>query len=111
MKRGGAMRPRISDVVVLPSASNAAPIVTGSSFERHSTDEAISDGVISAKVLMRLVGDPVTAAYEIHVETFKGTVQLQGFVETTEVRIKALLLARDVEGVQQVDDSLDVRSA
>jgi len=57
-----------------------------------------------------LVADPVTKAHQINVETFKGTVQLSGFVETDEARARALQLARDVEGVRKVKDAMEVRS-
>jgi hyperosmotically inducible protein len=79
--------------------------------EKHSTGQAISDGVITAKVRASLAADPVTGAYDIHVETFRGIVQLSGFVETTAVRAEALQLACDVQGVQQVKDFLDIRTA
>ena len=79
--------------------------------EQQSAREAITDGVITATVKVRLVADPITAAYDIHVETFKGVVELTGFVETTTVRAEALLVAHHVEGVQQVYDSLDIRHA
>jgi hyperosmotically inducible periplasmic protein len=73
--------------------------------------EAISDGVITARIKVGLMADPVTAAYDIHVETFKGIVELTGFVETTTVRAEALHVAQDVDGVQQVNDWLDIRNA
>lgn len=71
--------------------------------------EAIRDGVITAKVRAALATDPLTATYDIHVETFAGVVQLTGFVETTSIRIEALRLAKYVDGVRQVDDLLDCR--
>ena len=73
--------------------------------------EAINDGVIAARIKVGLMADPVTAAYDIHVECFKGIVELTGFVETTIVRAEALHVAEDVDGVQQVNDSLDIRNA
>ena len=39
------------------------------------------------------MADPITAEYDIHVETFKGIVELTGFVETTTVRAEALQVA------------------
>jgi osmotically-inducible protein OsmY len=78
---------------------------------QQSTREAIADGVIAAKVKAALTTDPMTAPYEIHVDTQAGIVELTGFVETTGVRIVALQLVRNVAGVQQVHDSLDTREA
>jgi osmotically-inducible protein OsmY len=87
------------------------PAISRSKPEQQTAREAITDGVITATVRVRLVADPITAAYDIHVETFKGVVELTGFVETTTVRREALRVAHDVEGVQQVHDLLDIRHA
>lgn len=76
---------------------------------QQSTQEAISDGVIAARVKAALLLDPLTVSYDIHVETLAGIVELSGFVETPLVRDAALQLARKIEGVQRVNDSLDIR--
>ena len=57
----------------------------------------------------KLIEDPMTKAHQINVETFKGTVQLSGFVENNEARTRALQLARDTDGVKSVKDALEVR--
>lgn len=77
---------------------------------QQSTREAITDGVITAKVRAALNGDPITATYDICVETLAGIVELTGFVETEVVRIEALYVAEHIHGVLRVQDSLDVRS-
>jgi osmotically-inducible protein OsmY len=76
---------------------------------QQSAGQAVDDGVVTAKVKAALVADPVTKAHQINVETFKGTVQLSGFVETDQARSRALQLARDVAGVRKVKDALEVR--
>lgn len=75
---------------------------------KHTADEALRDGLITSKIKVRLNADP-SDTHDIHVETFKGTVQLSGFVETTEIRLVALDLASHVEGVERVEDLLDIR--
>lgn len=77
---------------------------------QQSAEEAIDDGVVTAKVKAALIQDPVTKSHPINVETFKGTVQLSGFVETDQARSRALQLARDVEGVKKVKDAMEVRT-
>jgi osmotically-inducible protein OsmY len=77
--------------------------------QQQSTGQAIDDGVVTAKVKAKLIEDPVTKAHQINVETFKGTVQLSGFVESDEARTRALQLARDVDGVKKVKDAMEVR--
>jgi osmotically-inducible protein OsmY len=74
-----------------------------------SAGQAIDDGIVTAKVKQKLVEDPVTKPHQITVETFKGNVQLSGFVETDQARIRALQLARDTKGVKQVKDAMEVR--
>jgi len=76
---------------------------------QQPADEAIDDGVVTAKVKAALIEDPITKAHDISVETFKGTVQLSGFVENDETRTRALKLARDVAGVKRVKDAMEIR--
>jgi osmotically-inducible protein OsmY len=78
---------------------------------RQTAGEVVDDSVVTAKVKARLVDDPVTKAYQINVETFKGTVQLSGFVDSAEARSRATQLARDVGGVKDVKNSLQVRNS
>lgn len=78
---------------------------------QQSTGQAIDDGVVTAKIKAKLIEDPVTKAHQINVDTFKGTVQLSGFVETDQARSRALQLARDTDGVKSVKDSLQVRKS
>ena len=77
--------------------------------KQQSTRGAINDGLITSKVRAALAADPVTADYEINVESFEGVVELTGFADTATVRAEALLLAQHVEGVLRVQDSLDLR--
>ena len=77
--------------------------------KQQSTRGAINDGLITAKIRAALAMDPVTAEYEIFVETWNGVVELTGFVETATVRAEALQVAKYVDGVVRVQDSLDLR--
>ena len=77
---------------------------------QQSTREAITDGVITAKVREALGEDSITASYDIRVETLAGIVELSGFVETDDVRIEALHVTEHIRGVRRVQDLLDVRN-
>jgi hyperosmotically inducible protein len=77
---------------------------------QQSTREAITDGVITAKVRAALGEDPITATYDICVQTQAGIVELTGFVDTQIVRIEALHVTRHIHGVLRVEDQLDVRN-
>src|SRR3954453_3548969 len=100
--------PALLDAAMMGSTLIAACTSTRT---EQSTGQAIDDGVVTAKVKAKLVEDPVTKAHQINVDTFKGTGQLRGFVETEQARSRALQIARDTDGVKQVKDSLQIRKA
>ena len=77
--------------------------------QKASTGEFIDDSVISTKVKAALVKDKETPGGAIKVETFKGRVQLSGFVDTTEQKIRAGEVARGIEGVHEVDNNIVVK--
>ena len=76
---------------------------------RESTGEYIDDSTITTKVKAKFAKDPVVSAMQVKVETFKGVVQLSGFVDTQEQADRAVQLARDVKGVQEVKNSIVVK--
>lgn len=76
-----------------------------------TTERAVDDSMITGKVKAALVADDTTKAHQINVETYKGTVQLSGFVDSAEARARAAELARNVDGVKQVKNSLALRTA
>jgi osmotically-inducible protein OsmY len=78
---------------------------------QQSAGQVVDDGVVTAKVKAKLIDDPVTKAHQINVDTFKGTVQLSGFVESTEARARAAQLAKETDGVKDVKNSLQVRKS
>lgn len=75
----------------------------------ESTGEYFDDSVITNKVKLSILGDPKLKSLEISVETFKGVVQLSGFVNSSEAATRAVDLARRVRGVKQVNNSLIVK--
>jgi len=77
--------------------------------KKESTGEYIDDSVITTKVKAALVEDPITKAYQINVETFKGEVQLSGFVDSAQAKAKAGEVARGVKGVKSVKNNLNVK--
>lgn len=76
---------------------------------QEGTGEYIDDSVITTKVKTALVNDPVTKATEINVETFKGVVQLSGFVSTQAAVNRAVELARGVSGVKSVKNDMRLK--
>lgn len=70
---------------------------------------AIQDTAISARVKAALAGDPDVKARDVQVETFRGTVQLSGFVDSPENVRRAADVARRVDGVREVRNDLIVK--
>ncbi|HEY4317626.1 MAG TPA: BON domain-containing protein [Herbaspirillum sp.] len=69
----------------------------------------VDDAVITTKVKAAIVKEPNLKATEINVETFKGTVQLSGFVNTKEAVSRAGAVASGVEGVKAVKNDIRVK--
>lgn len=80
-----------------------------STSQKEGTGQYIDDSVITAKVKAALIEDPVTKATEINVETFKGSVQLSGFVSSTAAVNRAMELARGVGGVKTVTNDMRLK--
>jgi osmotically-inducible protein OsmY len=76
---------------------------------RSSTGEYITDSWITTKVKAALVEDPTVRAREVNVETFKGTVQLSGFVSNQAAISQASVVARRIEGVTGVKNDIALR--
>ncbi|WP_089721725.1 BON domain-containing protein [Candidatus Entotheonella palauensis] len=76
---------------------------------RESTGEYIDDSVITTKVKALLVADKDVKAGQVKVETFKGVVQLSGFVDNAAQSQKAAQITRTVRGVRQVKNNLIVK--
>jgi osmotically-inducible protein OsmY len=80
-----------------------------STSERGSTGEYIDDSVITTKIKSLLAADDFLKSFQISVETFKGTVQLSGFVASQDAIDKAVEITRSVKGVQVVKNDLIVK--
>jgi hypothetical protein len=76
---------------------------------RSSTGEYIDDSVITTKVKSLLAADDFFKSFQISVETYQGTVQLSGFVNSKQAIDKAGQIARSVNGVKSVKNNLIVK--
>ena len=87
-----------------------ATFVACTSTRTHeSTGEYVDDSVITTKVKALLAKDDFLKSFQISVETYKGTVQLSGFVNTREAVHKAGQISRSVQGVTSVKNNLIVK--
>lgn len=87
----------------------ATAVGCASSPTSEGTGQYIDDTVITAKVKAALIENDLTKATEINVETFKGVVQLSGFVSSQASANKALELARNVSGVKGVTNDMRLK--
>ena len=74
--------------------------------KREGTGEYIDDSVITTKVKAAIFNEPTLKSTEINVETFKGVVQLSGFVNSQSDINKAVEVSRGVKGVQSVKNDM-----
>lgn len=80
-----------------------------STVTRESSGEYLDDSMITTKVKSAILGDENLKVFEINVETFKGVVQLSGFVNSPATASKAVEVARKVGGVKSVKNDMRIK--
>lgn len=103
--------PKVLGLALCLGAMPLVTMVTGCAGDRYhqSTGEAIDDEGISMHVRSALSDDPQFKYDGVSVKTFKGTVQLSGFVNTSAQKDRAETLAKGVEGVKDVENGITVK--
>ena len=76
---------------------------------QSSPGEYVDDSVITTKVKSMLASDDLLKSFKISVETYKGTVQLSGFVDSQKAVEKADEITKNVKGVTSVKNDLIVK--
>jgi len=76
---------------------------------RESSGQYLDDSAITTSVKAAIFDDPSLKVLQINVETFKGEVQLSGFVDSAQNVRRAGEVARDVQGVKSVKNDLIVK--
>ena len=80
-----------------------------STAKQESTGEYVDDTVITGKVKTAIFNEPSLKSAEINVETFKGVVQLSGFVSSAANESTAVAVARKVGGVKSVKNDMRLK--
>jgi len=80
-----------------------------STSKQEGTGEYVDDSVITTKVKAAILNEPDLKVAEINVETFKGAVQLSGFVGSQAAANKAVEVARGVGGVKSVKNDMRIK--
>ena len=87
----------------------ATSLGCASTSTKEGTGEYVDDTVITTKVKAAIFNEPSLKSSEINVETFKGAVQLSGFVKYQTDIDKAVSVARSVGGVTSVKNDMRLK--
>jgi len=77
--------------------------------QQEGTGEYIDDSVLTTKVKAAIFNEPTLKSSEINVESFKGTVQLSGFVSSQANINKAVEVTRAIKGVKAVKNDMRIK--
>jgi osmotically-inducible protein OsmY len=86
-----------------------AGVGCASTQKHEGTGEYVDDSVITTKVKAAILNEPTLSSAEINVETFKGVVQLSGFVQSRTAINTAVAVARGVGGVKSVKNDMQLK--
>jgi ferritin-like metal-binding protein YciE len=111
VKKGGRRTMKIWGLIFCLGALPVVGGLTGCAGNSHerSTGEHIDDRATSSRVKKALGDDPQYKYEHVNVSTFKGTVQLSGFVNTRDQKNKAGDIAKKVEGVREIQNNITVK--
>jgi osmotically-inducible protein OsmY len=87
----------------------ATLVACASTRTSESTGEYIDDSVVTNKVKALLAEDDFLKSFQISAETYKGTVQLSGFVNSQKAVDKVVEIVRSVKGVKSIKNNLIVK--
>jgi len=76
---------------------------------KQSTGAYIDDSWITTKVKAALIEDPLVKATEVNVETYKGAVQLSGFVSSNAAMQQAVKVTKGIKGVTSVKNDMRIK--
>ncbi len=99
----------LTRAVVAFAAALSIAACTSSDRTKESTGEYVDDTVITSKVKTALLSDSGLKSFDIGVETFKGVVQLSGFVSSSAAMSQAVRVAGGIKGVSSVRNDMRVK--
>jgi len=95
--------------ILFAAVSLTALAGCASSQKQESTGQYVDDTAITTKVKAAILNEPTLKSAEINVETFKGRVQLSGFVSSRANIDRAVVIAQGVSGVTSVANDMRVK--
>ncbi|CNB98461.1 BON domain-containing protein [Yersinia pseudotuberculosis] len=91
-------------IIMAMAVSACAPTA-----KSEGTGGYLDDTVVTTKVKAALLGEKNLKSTEINVETFKGRVQLSGFVSSSQDANRAVQVTRSVPGVKSVSNQMQIK--
>ena len=91
------------------AGASLASVSCASTAKTEGTGEYIDDSVVTTRVKAAILADASLKSMEINVETFKGRVQLSGFVNSRPDIDHAVTVARAVKGVTSVTNDMRLK--
>jgi osmotically-inducible protein OsmY len=109
----GAQGIKLTTIIASLAVATLAGGMTGCAGDRYtqSTGEHIDDKADSSRVKKALNADTQYKYDDVTVQTFKGVVQLSGFVNSRDQKNRAGDLAKKVEGIKEVQNSITVKES
>ena len=110
MKSTNLFTKQFNRIVVLCAAAVLVTLAgCAATRTQESTGQYVDDTAITTKVKAAILNEPTLKVAEINVETFKGSVQLSGFVNSTTAMLKAVEVTRHVGGVKSVKNDIRIK--
>lgn len=103
------MKPGTNASLLLAVFILAISLGCASTKTQEGTGEYFDDSAITAKVKTAILQEPTLSSAEINVETFKGVVQLSGFVGSSAEIRTAVEVSRRVGGVKSVRNDMRIK--
>lgn len=96
-------------VAVIAGTALLGMVACSATRTQRAPGEQVDDAALLTSVKSALVSNPVTEAGEINVDVNRGTVSLSGFVDSQKEKSEAARVARNVDGVKEVQNNLAVK--
>lgn len=106
------LTPKAAIIAAMVAAASLTTLTACHSTGTHeSVGEYMDDSTITTKVKAALAQDPEVKAYQVSVETYRGVVQLSGFVDNESAVRRAGQVAQSVSGVRAVKNDVRIKPA
>lgn len=96
-------------IEIARSTNGVRAVINDLTVGERTAGQRMDDATVTTKIEAKLAADPQVSATNIDVDTRDGVVTLSGLVKTAEARTEAEQLARDTEGVRNVDNRIRVQ--